>query len=134
LPPGKVVTLLISDVPGDDPRDIASGPTVADASTCADALAIIQRYAIELPERVLEVLRAAVENPSSQAIHAWPTAKSTSSPHRRWRWRPPPAWQQAGITAHILGDSIEGEAREVGSYGRHRTALRGAGNRLLHLA
>jgi hydroxypyruvate reductase len=92
--PAKVVTLLISDVPGDDPRDIASGPTVADASTCADALAIIQRYAIELPERVLEVLRAAVENPSSQAIHAWPTAKSTSSPHRRWRWKPPPAWQR----------------------------------------
>jgi glycerate 2-kinase len=47
--PARVVTLLISDVPGDDPRDIASGPTVADASTCADALDIVRRYGIELP-------------------------------------------------------------------------------------
>ena len=51
--PARVVTLLISDVPGDDPRDIASGPTVADASTCADALDIIRRYGLELPDHVL---------------------------------------------------------------------------------
>ena len=42
--PARLVTLLISDVPGDDPIDIASGPTVADPTTCADALAIIERY------------------------------------------------------------------------------------------
>ena len=51
--PARVVTLLISDVPGDDPSVIASGPTVADASTCADALAILARYAIAIPAAVL---------------------------------------------------------------------------------
>src|SRR5438093_6392358 len=47
--PARVVTLLISDVPGDSPIDIASGPTVADPTTCTDALAIIERYRIDLP-------------------------------------------------------------------------------------
>jgi hydroxypyruvate reductase len=47
--PARVVNLLISDVPGDNPMDIASGPTVADPTTCADALAIVRRYAIDLP-------------------------------------------------------------------------------------
>ena len=50
--PARVVTLTISDVPGDDPSVIASGPTVADASTCADALAILRRYAIDIPQGV----------------------------------------------------------------------------------
>ena len=54
--PANVVSLLISDVPGDDPADIASGPTSADASTCADALAILARYAIDVPPNVREVL------------------------------------------------------------------------------
>lgn len=56
--PAKVVTLLISDMPGDRPADIASGPTVADPSTCADALAIIRRYAIEIPDSVFELLNS----------------------------------------------------------------------------
>ena len=47
--PARVVTLLISDVPGDAPEVIASGPTVPDATTCADALAILARYGIEIP-------------------------------------------------------------------------------------
>ncbi|MEO7761119.1 MAG: glycerate-2-kinase family protein, partial [Casimicrobiaceae bacterium] len=47
--PARVITLLISDVPGDRPMDIASGPTVADPTTCADALAIIRRYEVKLP-------------------------------------------------------------------------------------
>ena len=49
--PAQVLTLLISDVPGDNPIDIASGPTVADPTTCADALAIVTRYRIDLPPR-----------------------------------------------------------------------------------
>ena len=53
--PAKVVTLLISDVPGDDPIDIASGPTVPDPTTCDDALAILRRYAIEVPANVRTV-------------------------------------------------------------------------------
>lgn len=54
--PARVLTLLLSDVPGDDPIDIASGPTVPDPTTCADALAIVRRYGIELPAAVREVL------------------------------------------------------------------------------
>lgn len=113
--PAKVVTLLISDVPGDDPRDIASGPTVADASTCADALAIIQRYAIELPEPVMDVLRSGRGESvkpgdprlANNEVHIIATPKmaleaaaSVAAAH--------------GIGTHILGDSIEGEARDVG--------------------
>ena len=56
--PAKVVTLLISDVPGDNPCDIASGPTVGDPTTCADALAIVRRYGISLPENVRRILES----------------------------------------------------------------------------
>jgi len=56
--PARVVTLLLSDVPGDHPIDIASGPTVADPTTCGDALAIVRRYGIELPAPVREVLES----------------------------------------------------------------------------
>ena len=56
--PARVLTLLISDVPGDSPGDIASGPTVGDATTCADALAILRRYAIDVPAHVREVLES----------------------------------------------------------------------------
>ncbi|MET3415050.1 hypothetical protein ABIC30_006252 [Methylobacterium sp. 1030] len=51
--PTRVVTLLISDTPGDNPLDIASGPTLPDPTTCADALAILDRYRVEIPESVL---------------------------------------------------------------------------------
>jgi glycerate 2-kinase len=113
--PAKVVTLLISDVPGDDPRDIASGPTVADASTCADALAIIQRYGIDLPQRVLEVLRSGRGESikpgdarlADNEVHIIATPQMALEAAAR-------VAQAHGITAHILGDSIEGEARDVG--------------------
>ncbi|RZT04191.1 hydroxypyruvate reductase [Duganella sp. CF402] len=113
--PAKVVTLLISDVPGDDPRDIASGPTVADASTCADALAVIQRYAIELPERVLEALRSGRGESikpgdprlAGNQVHIIATPQMALEAAAR-------VAQANGIAAHILGDSIEGEARDVG--------------------
>ncbi|MFN7196080.1 MAG: glycerate kinase, partial [Hylemonella sp.] len=62
--PAQVVTLTISDVPGDDPSVIASGPTVPDATTCADALAILQRYGIEVPQPVRAALeRGELETP-----------------------------------------------------------------------
>lgn len=113
--PAKVVTLLISDVPGDDPRDIASGPTVPDASTCADALAIIQRYGIDLPERVLDVLRNGRGESikpgdprlANNEIHIIATPQMALEAAAR-------VAAQHGVPAHILGDSIEGEAREVG--------------------
>src|SRR6185503_19388978 len=56
--PARVHTLLISDVPGDDPMDIASGPTVPDPTTCTDALAILRRYAIDVPANVRHVLES----------------------------------------------------------------------------
>src|SRR5437588_6117370 len=56
--PAKVVTLLISDVPGDRPTDIASGPTVPDPTTCDDALAIIKRYGVVLPANAIEILQS----------------------------------------------------------------------------
>jgi glycerate 2-kinase len=56
--PARVVTLLISDVPGDNPMDIGSGPTVADPTSCADALAILQRYRIDVPPAALDVLQS----------------------------------------------------------------------------
>ena len=55
--PARVITLIISDVPGDDPQSIASGPTVADSSTAEEALEIIARYGLDLPEPVMRVLR-----------------------------------------------------------------------------
>ena len=113
--PAKVLTLLISDVPGDDPRDIASGPTVADASTCADALAIIRRYGIALPEHVLEVLR------SGRGESVKPGDPRLAGAEIRIIATPQMALEAAaqvaaaaGVTPHILGDSLEGEARDVG--------------------
>src|SRR5690606_11451290 len=56
--PAKVVNLLISDVPGDQPMDIGSGPTVADPTTCDDALAIARRYGIDLPPAARALLES----------------------------------------------------------------------------
>jgi glycerate 2-kinase len=113
--PAKVVTLLISDVPGDDPRDIASGPTVGDASTCADALDIVRRYGIALPANVKEVL----ESGSGESIK--PDDPRLAGIETRIVATPQMALdaavkiaEAAGISAHILGDSLEGEARDVG--------------------
>ncbi|GGY35965.1 glycerate kinase type-2 family protein [Pseudoduganella albidiflava] len=113
--PARVVTLLISDVPGDDPRDIASGPTVADASTCEDALAILRRYGIALPEHVLDVLR------SGRGESVKPGDPRLARAEVRLIATPQMALEaaarvalDAGITPHILGDSLEGEARDVG--------------------
>jgi hydroxypyruvate reductase len=112
--PAKVVTLLISDVPGDDPIDIASGPTVGDPTSCADALAIIERYRIEAPQRVLALLR------SGEAETVKPDDPRLSGNEVRMITNPQTALEAgaavaraAGIPVHILGDSIEGEAREV---------------------
>jgi glycerate 2-kinase len=70
--PAQVLTLLISDVPGDNPIDIASGPTVADPTTCANALAIIDRYRIELPPAVRALLRQRQPaKASSPAMPGW---------------------------------------------------------------
>lgn len=113
--PAKVVTLLISDVPGDNPADIASGPTVGDASSCADALAIVRRYGIDLPDAV----RAALASGAGESIkpddpRLQGNVVSIVATPQMALARAAATAQEAGIAAHILGDAIEGEARDVG--------------------
>ena len=113
--PARVVTLLISDVPGDAPEVIASGPTVADPSTCADALAILRRYAIAIPDAVLRGLESgAFESVKpgdarlqGHAVHMIATPQQSLEAAAALA-------RSAGIEAHILSDEIEGESREVG--------------------
>lgn len=113
--PARVVTLTISDVPGDDPSVIASGPTVPDATTCAEALAILVRYGIEVPHQTLQALReGALETPKpgdavfeGHAVHLvatpWQALEAAAA-----------AARAAGVDAVILSDEIEGESRDVG--------------------
>jgi len=114
--PARVVTLLMSDVPGDNPCDIASGPTVGDPSTCADALEIIDRYGIAVPDAVRDLLV------SGRAESVFPDDVRLSGSEVRMIATPQMALEAAarvaeaaGIPAHILGNAIEGEAREVGT-------------------
>lgn len=113
--PAKVVTLLISDVPGDDPIDIASGPTVPDPTRCSDALDIVRRYGIELPLGALEVLtsgRGETVKPGDPRLRDAET-RMIATPQVALEAAAAVA-RDAGIPAHILGDSIEGEAKDVG--------------------
>jgi hydroxypyruvate reductase len=113
--PAKLVTLMISDIPGDHAVDIASGPTIGDASTCADALAIVHRYGITLPAGAL----AALESGSGESIKPddprlqGNQAHIIATPQRALEAAAQVA-RDAGVTPYILSDSIEGEAREVG--------------------
>ncbi len=113
--PAQVLTLLISDVPGDDPDVIASGPTVPDRSSCADALAILQRYAIEVPPTVRAALEAGtLETPKpGDACFAGHEVRMTATPQQALEAAAAAA-RAAGIDAHILSDEIEGESRVVG--------------------
>jgi glycerate 2-kinase len=113
--PAKVVTLLISDVPGDDPIDIASGPTVPDPTTCADALAIVQRYGIDIPPAARHLLdsgRGETVKPGNARL-AGHEVHMTASPQLALEAAAEVA-RKAGVAAHILGDALEGEARDVG--------------------
>ena len=112
--PAKVVTLLISDVPGDNPMDVASGPTVPDPTTCADALAIIKRYGVEVPtevHRILETGGGETVKPGDYRLAGIDT-RMVATPQMALEAAARVA-QEAGISAAILGDSIEGEARDV---------------------
>jgi len=113
--PARVVNLLISDVPGDNPMDIASGPTVADPTTCADALAIVRRYAIDLPagaRALLESGRGETVKPGDPRLAGVDT-HLIATPQMALEAAAGVA-RAAGITPVLLGDSIEGEARDVG--------------------
>ena len=113
--PARVVTLTISDVPGDDPSVIASGPTVPDATTCADALAILDRYGIALPDPARAALTTAeLETPKPSApIWSRCSVEMVATPQQSLQAAAELA-EQAGLRAYILSDEMEGESREVG--------------------
>lgn len=113
--PAQVVTLTISDVPGDDPAVIASGPTVPDATTCADALAILDRYGIEVPAAVRARLESGeLETPKpGDAVFVDHATHLIATPQQSLAAAAEAA-RAAGVEAHILSDEIEGESREVG--------------------
>jgi len=112
--PARVLTLLVSDVPGDSPAVIGSGPTVPDPTTCADALAVLARYGIAVPPAVRAGLeRGDFETPKpGDAVFARHAVQLVATPQQSLDAAAACA-RRAGIEAHILGDEIEGESREV---------------------
>jgi glycerate 2-kinase len=109
--PARVVTLAISDIPGDNPAAIASGPTVADPSTLADVHDIVARYKIGLPPAASAILSANNETPKS--LPAQNSVNVIAAPSQALIAAADAA-AKAGLTPLILGDAIEGESREVG--------------------
>ena len=113
--PARVVSLMISDVPGDDPSVVASGPTVPDPTTSAAAIAILQKYRIDIPASVLKHLREpTAETPKPGDIrfrnvtnHVVATPQDALEAAAR-------VALDAGFQPLILGNAIEGEARDVG--------------------
>ncbi|AEG56036.1 glycerate kinase [Sinorhizobium meliloti] len=127
--PARVVSLVVSDIPGDDAALVASGPTIADAASREDALKIVARYRLALPEKVMRWLASAAADaprPSDPRFarnevrliaSAGVSLEAAASRARA-----------AGIEAVILSDAIEGEARDVGLVHAaiaRETALRG---------
>lgn len=112
--PARVVTLLISDVPGDDPGVIASGPTLPDPTTCDDALAVLRKYRIEVPPNVrtyLETGEGETPKPGDPRFarnehHVIAVAQDALEAAADYA-------EQAGIRPYILSDGIEGESRDV---------------------
>ncbi len=112
--PAKVVSLLVSDIPGDHPQFIASGPTVADEGSREDALAIISQYEMNLPDAVMTHIRsdaAIAPLPTDEKLkraehHIFASASKSLEAAQTLA-------MEAGIETHILSDAIEGEAREA---------------------
>ena len=114
--PARLVTLLLSDVPGDAAMDIASGPTVPDPTCCSDALAILDRYRIKLPPAA----RLKLESGEFESIKpgdfrlGGSTERMIATPQMALEAAAAVA-RAAGYMPHILGDSLEGEARDLGN-------------------
>ena len=114
--PAKVVTLVVSDIPGDNPAFVASGPTVADRASRREALDIVDAYRLQLPEAAMRHLQSAqADAPSpddprlaNHEVHIIASAARSLEAAAREAG-------QHGIKAVILSDAIEGEARDVGS-------------------
>jgi hydroxypyruvate reductase len=112
--PARVVTLAISDVPGDDLAVIGSGPTVPDPTTFAEARAVLEKYAITEPARVIAHLNAARDEtpkPGDARLAGLQTVMLATPQHALEAAAA--VARAAGVMPVILGDSIEGEAREV---------------------
>jgi hydroxypyruvate reductase len=110
--PANVVTLVISDVPGDDPSDIASGPTVADESTIQEVREIIRRRNIILPPSAQAVLDHGYETAMLQELRS--DVRMIAAPSFALDAAASVA-NNAGLQTLILGDALEGEARELGT-------------------
>lgn len=113
--PAPVRTLLISDVPGDDPAEIASGPTIGDPTTCADALAILQRYGIAISAAVRSVLESGAGEsikPDDARLQQNEVCL-VATPQQALEAAAAVA-REAGYMPLILGNALEGEAHEVG--------------------
>ncbi|OIQ95111.1 putative hydroxypyruvate reductase [mine drainage metagenome] len=112
--PAPIHALVVSDVPGDDPAVIASGPTVADPTTAREALEIVRKYRLDIPFAVIQFLKRQTEDTpkagdprlarSSLAIITRPAESLLAAAE---------AARRAGVTPVVLGDAIEGESREV---------------------
>jgi hydroxypyruvate reductase len=134
--PAKLVTLAISDVPGDDPAVIGSGPTVADPTTLADAREVVRRYALDLPPAAARALAdPANETPkpgdpvfagTDYAIIARPAdALAAAAAEAR----------AAGFECAVLGDRLQGEARDVAAeHARFARRLQAEGRRAVVLS
>ncbi len=109
--PARVVTLIISDVPGDDPQSIASGPTVADSSTPDQALEIVRRYGITLPEHIIKVLETPRLPVTASDIEQ--DIRTIATPSGALAAAASVA-SKMGFTPLILGDAIEGESAQLG--------------------
>jgi len=112
--PARVLNLVLSDVPGDDPIDIASGPTVPDPTTCRDALEILRRYRIDVPARALDILESGAGETLEAGDPRLPPIETrlVATPQMALEAAAQVA-RDAGVNAYILGDALEGEARDV---------------------
>ena len=108
--PAKVVSLVVSDVPGDDPAQVASGPTVVDASDRATALEMISLYGITLPERIKSFLASAPEDAPTETLGKVKVIASASISLEAAATLA----QERNLPVAILSDAIEGEARDIG--------------------
>lgn len=112
--PAKVVTYLISDVPGDEPSLIASGPTLPDATTPRDALNLLEHYAIDIPEEVRRHLATDSTAPAPDADEFRQDQTVVLARAREALTAATAALEALGLEVRVLGDDLEGESRELG--------------------
>lgn len=113
--PARIVSLVVSDIPGDNPALVASGPTIADTTTRADALRLIERYRLDLPDAVMRHIRDGKDEPPlpTDACFADNEVRLVASAAASLEAAAVAA-RRAGIEAVILSDAIEGEALQIG--------------------